>query len=378
MDRQAALQVQSVALEEALFVALELSDRKWMVAIGNRAGRISRHTLQGGDAKGLLALIDRVRARFGLSKQARVRSCYEAGRDGFWLHRFLLNHGIDNVVVDSASIEVSRRQRRSKTDRLDVQQLVHMLKRYEAGERGLWSVLRVPTEQQEDERRAHRERERLVLERGAHRARIKSLLVMHNLRLPRLGGKGWEQRVRALELGEHVQQELIRQGERLDLVCQQIGELEAQQRQGLEAAPLHDKQRALMQLQGIGLIGAWTLAAELFGWRRFANRRQLAGCVGLGNAPYSSGASQHDQGISKAGNRRVRRLMVELAWCWLRYQPDSALSRWFEQRFGAGAGRMRRIGIVALARRLLIALWRYLEHGLIPQGARLKAQPRPT
>lgn len=375
MERPAALQVQSVSVQSALYVALELSDKKWVVALGNSAGRVSRHTVGAGDAKGLLMLIERTRGRMGVCKQAALRCCYEAGRDGFWLHRWLLSQGIDNVVVDSASIEVNRRLRRAKTDRIDADQLLNMLKRYWAGERGLWSVLRVPTEQQEDERRAHRERERLVKERGAHQVRIKSLLVMHNVRLDRVGGKDWEKRVLALQLGEHVQQELIRQGQRLALVERQIGQLESQQRQALGGEPgwgPHQQQRQLMRLCGIGLIGAWTLVAELF-WRRFENRRQLAGCVGLGSSPYSSGDSQRDQGISKAGNRRVRTLMVELAWCWLKYQPHSALSQWFGQRFGAGGNRMRRIGIVALARRLLIALWRWLQHGVIPEGARLKA-----
>jgi transposase len=246
-----------------------------------------------------------------------------------------------------------------------------MLVRFDAGEKKVWSVLRVPSDAEEDARRPHRERERLVKERGAHIARIKSLLVMHNVRLKRIGGPGWAQRLKVLGLPARLRQELEREAERLALVDRQLRELEVEHAKWLAGEQACLKQRRLQRLRGVGPIGAWVLAGELFGWRTFNNRRELAGSVGLGASPYSSGSMQRDQGISKAGNRRVRTLMVELAWSWLRFQRDSALARWYRERFGQG-GRSRRIGIVALARRLLIALWRFVEHGVIPQGATLK------
>jgi transposase len=253
-----------------------------------------------------------------------------------------------------------------------------MLVRFESGEKRVWAVLRVPSEAEEDARRPHRERERLVKERRAHLVRIKSLLVLHNVRLKRIGGTGWAERLKALGLPARLREELVREAERLALVDRQIGQLEREQAKALQQAPgVQDpgliKQRRLQRLRGLGAIGAWVLVRELFGWRTFANRRQLAGSVGLGSSPYRSGSLERDQGISKAGNPRVRTLMVELAWSWLRYQPESLLSKWYAQRFAPGSGRSRRIGIVALARRLLIALWRYLEHGGIPEGAKLKA-----
>lgn len=373
-----ALQETSVTRVEKLFVSLELSDTKWHVAASDGA-RVSEYAVPAGDGAALLRVFERARDRFGLDKDLPIVSCYEAGRDGFWLHRFLERHGVANRVVDAASIEVNRRQRRAKTDRLDARKLLSMLIRFEAGERRLWAVLRVPREQDEDERRPHRERERLLKERGAHAARIKSLLVLHNVRLKRIGGAGWAERLRALELPVHLRAELEREAERLGLVEHQIGLLERKQAQRLAAArkvpvpqALWAKQRALQRLAAVGPIGAAVLVTELFGWREFNNRRELAGAVGLGSSPYRSGQLAHDQGISKAGNRRVRALLVELAWGWLRYQPASAIAQWFARRFGSGGARLRRIGIVALARRLLIALWRFVEHGVIPQGAKLK------
>jgi transposase len=290
------------------------------------------------------------------------------------LHRFLVGNGIGNIVIDASSIEVNRRQRRVKTDRVDGRKLLANLVRFDAGENNVWSVLRVPTEYEEDARRPHRERERLVSEQRAHVARIKSLLVMHNVRLKRVGGQGWQQRLEALGVPAKLRTELEREAERLALVDRQIAQLEREHAKALKASDTQAcaKQRCLRRLRGVGPIGAWTLVGELFGWRSFSNRRELAGSVGLGASPYDSGAVQREQGITKAGNRRVRTLMVELAWAWLRFQPDSALAKWYTERF-AGGGRSRRIGIVALARRLLIALWRFVEQGLIPQGAKLKA-----
>lgn len=375
MTNEVALQQGSVTRTAKLLVSLELANVKWRVAASDGGTRVREYTVRAGDGAGLLSVIERARARFGLGKEAPVLSCYEAGRDGFWLHRFLVANGIGNIVVDASSIEVNRRRRRAKTDRIDGRKLLANLVRFEAGEKKVWSVLRVPTQAEEDARRPHRERERLVKERRAHVARMKSLLVMHNVRLKRVGGQAWQQRLKALGLPPAVCAELEREGQRLGLVDQQIAQSEREHAQALKSSndEASAKQRCMQRLRGVGAIGAWVLVQELFGWRSFNNRRELAGCVGLGGSPYNSGSMERDQGISKAGNPRVRTLSVELAWSWLRFQPDSALAKWYMERFGRGSGRSRRIGIVALARRLLIALWRFVEHGVVPQGARLKA-----
>jgi transposase len=376
MERnQVALQGQSVTRRGKLFAALELANSKWRVTAGDGGTRVSEYVVAAGDGAGLLLVIERARLRFGLGKDAPVLSCYEAGRDGFWLHRFLIANGIGNVVVDAGSVEVNRRQRRAKTDRIDGRKLLSNLVRVDAGEKKVWSVLRVPSEADEDARRPHRERERLVKERRAHVARMKSLLVMQNVRIKRVGGRGWPQRLEALGLPASLRAELEREAERLALVDQQIGQLQREHAKALAASDEQacEKQRRLQRLRAVGRIGAWTLVCELFGWRTFNNRRELAGSVGLGGCPHNSGTMEREQGISKAGNPRVRTLMVELAWAWLRFQGESALAKWYMERFSRSGGRSRRIGIVALARRLLIALWRFVEHGVIPQGAKLKA-----
>ena len=329
--------------------------------------------MSAGAQADVLACIGKARRRCGLAASALVHSCYEAGRDGWWLHRWLREQGIDNIVVDSASIEVNRRARRAKTDRLDGDKLLTMLLRHHAGER-VWSVLHEPTAADEDARRVHRELERLLRERIAHTNRIGSLLVLHNLR-PQLiiGGRDWAawwERHRA-QVPPLLGAEIERESARLALVKQQIRTLETARREELAAGkqPLVTQLDAVARHWTAGRLGA---VKELFGWRRFANRRELAGCLGLVPTPYASGDSQIDQGISKAGNRRARALLVELAWKWLSLQPTSALTEWFNRRFAAAGKRMRRVGIVALARRLAIALWRYLQNGEIPAGATLK------
>jgi transposase len=250
-----------------------------------------------------------------------------------------------------------------------------MLVRYVGGEKRVWRVVRVPSVEQEDERRVHRELERLKRERNAHVNRIGSLAVLHNVRLQGVGARGWSEHLEQLkgQLPGALWAEIERESVREKLVREQIVALEQARKEQLKVmlergGPLV----ALFKLRAIGLQSAWVLVRELFGWRQFNNRRELAACVGLNPSPYDSGASQREQGISKAGNRRVRALLVEIAWYWLRYHPHSALSEWFKRRFGGAGKRMRRIGIVALARRLLIALWRYVEHGVVPDGAQLK------
>ena len=356
-----------------LYLSFELGDKRWTLTLSDGRRGPSRYTVSAGDQADVLDCIAKARGRYRLPASVPVHSCYEAGRDGWWLHRWLRAQGIDNIVVDSASIEVNRRARRAKTDRLDGDKLLAMLLRHHAGER-VWSVLHEPTAEDEDARRAHRELERLPHERIAHTNRIGSLLVLHNLR-PQvtIGGRDWAawwERHRG-QVPPLLRAEIERQSTRLALVKQQIRALETARRDEL-AAGQQPLVAQLTRLRAIGPKGAWVLVKELFGWRRFANRRELAGCLGLVPTPYASGDSQIDQGISKAGNRRARALLVELAWKWLSLQPTSALTEWFNRRFAAAGKRMRRVGIVAVARRLAIALWRYLQTGEIPAGATLK------
>jgi transposase len=362
-----------------LYLAFELGEVEWKLAFTIGVGQKPR--LRAMPARNLAQLqeeIAKAKKRFGLAPDASVRSCYEAGRDGFWLHRYLSAQGVDNSVADSASIEVNRRQRRAKTDRLDAGKLVNLLLRYHGGERKVWSVVRVPDAADEDARQLHRELEELKDERTMHVNRIKGLLSSQGLAVAAVGKDfaAWLAAARLWDgaaVPRDLQVRLLRELERLQLLDRQIKELEQERRQRIrrDDTPHIDQVRSLMSLWGVGFNGAWVLVYELFAWRRFANRKQVGSCVGLTPTPYQSGDSRREQGISKAGNRRLRRLLVELAWCWLRWQPDSALSCWYLRRFGAGNGRSRKVGVVALARKLLIALWRYLERGELPPGARL-------
>ncbi|NVI09651.1 IS110 family transposase [Paraburkholderia youngii] len=369
-----ALRGQNTTAGGRLYMSFELGEKSWKLSLGDGQRAPSRCTVAAGDTTAVLTAIANARARCHLGANAPVYSCYEAGRDGFWLYRWLTGQGIANLVVDSASIEVNRRARRAKTDRLDSDKLLSMLIRYHSGERRVWAVARIPTTKQEDDRRLHRELERLRQERTAHTNRIRSLLVLHNLRVRYVGGRIWTHwwnRQRDL-LAHGLRAEIDRECERLALVRQQIRSLEVQQERQVRSGA-HPGMALLAQLAGIGTGSAWTLVRELFGWRQFHNRRELAGCLGLTPTPYASGTSDVELGISKAGNRRCRWLMVELAWSWLRLQPGSQLSHWFNERFAGAGKRLRRIGIVALARRLAIALWRFLEHGEIPEGTILKS-----
>lgn len=370
---QTAPQCKDAVSQCDLYAGFELADKKWKLSLSDGRRGPSRYTVDAGDTLAVLECLTKARTRCGLSAQCKVHSCYEAGRDGWWLHRWLIEQGIDNIVVDAASIEVNRRARRAKTDRLDGDKLLVMLLRHHAGER-VWSVLREPSAEAEDERRTHRELGRLMHERIAHTNRIGSLLVLHNMR-PHIiiGGRDWAAwwEHHGTQVPPLLRAEIERESARLKLVKDQIKVLEAARRQEIEDGKQPLVQQ-LVQLRAIGPKGAWVLVKELFGWREFANRRELAGCVGLAPTPYASGDSEIEQGISKAGNRRIRAMLVEQAWKWLQLQPDSALTQWFNRRFASGGKRMRRVGIVALARRLVIALWRYLKHGEIPAGAVLK------
>lgn len=370
---QATQRSKEPAKKGDLFISFELSDKSWKLTAGDGGTSVSRHTVAAGDQAGVADAIVRAGKRLRTSARARVHSCYEAGRDGWWLHRWLGELGVDNIVVDAASIEVNRRARRAKTDRLDGDKLLTMLVRHHRGEH-VWSVVREPTPRQEDERREHREFERLTHERTSHTNRIGALLVLHNLRPNvRIGGRDWSNwwSAHCEALGQKLRAEIERELARLELVKQQVRQIEATRRAEVHYGRQPTVAR-LMQLVGVGERGACVLAHEIFGWRHFSNRRELAGCLGVAPTPYASGDSHVEQGISKAGNRRSRTLLTELAWCWLRLQPDSSLTKWFNERFARGGARMRRIGVVALARRLAIALWRFVRDGVLPDGARMK------
>ena len=373
------LQSKDNANDPVLYMAMELSNKKWKLGFSN-GEKMRVKTIDAGDWDALQAEIERAKTKLNCAANCRVVSCYEAGRDGFWIHRALIAEGIESHVLDSASIEVSRRKKQAKTDRIDVAALLRLLTRYMNGEKAALHCIRIPTVSEEDDRRLTRERERLLRERGSHRARIKSLLIAHGIRLakmsdlPRLLPTA-KAAVIGYELPADLKAELGREYERYALVNQQVKQLEQLQleRAESEGLPAMRNIQQLRSLRGVGWQSSWGLSMEFFNWRQFKNGKQVGACAGLTPTPYDSGDSTREQGISKAGNKRIRKLMVELAWLWLRYQPHSALSQWFEQRFGSGGKRMRRIGIVALARKLLIALWHYLEHGVLPQGAVLKA-----
>jgi transposase len=363
-----------------LYVAFELSEREWKLAFTTGLGQRPRHrTMPAGDLARLEAELTRAKARFALPAATPIRSCYEAGRDGFWLHRALTARGIVNVIVDAASIEVNRRQRRAKADRLDAEKLVEMLQRFHAGERRVWHVVHVPSEAEEDRRHLERERGTLIQEQTRLRNRVQGLLATHGVRLALRGEvlarlaavRRWD----GTPLPAGLRARVEREWQRLVTVAAALRALAAERRRALQTAETRATQMAqqLMQLKAVGEVGAWTLATEMFAWRAFANRRQVACLVGLTPTPYQSGTQARELGIAKQGNPRLRALLVELAWLWLRYQPASALSQWYRTRFGSGGPRLRRIGIVALARKLVIALWRYVETHTLPEGAMMKA-----
>jgi transposase len=382
MENQTALGKENSA--EFLYFAFELSRKKWKLGFSDgKAPQARQVTISAGDLKACREEIEKAKQRFGLKGSVVIRSCYEAGREGFWLHRALTEMGIDNMVVDASSIEVNRRQRRAKTDRMDVEKLDRQLIRYWRGEHDVWRVVRVPSPEAEDSRQLHRELETLKEEKKQHRVRIQSLLYTQGIDV-----KAGPQFLKKLEglhcwnekpIPPQMKQRIVGEYHRLQLVQAQIGEAKKKQAQQVKAGAKDaaiKKVQMLQQLIGIGMGSSWVFVMELFGWRQFQNRRELAGAVGLTPTPYNSGDSVREQGISRAGNRRVRKLLIEIAWCWLRLQPNSKLSRWYKQRFAGGGARMRRIGIVAMARRLVIDLWRYVEFGMVPEGARLRVANR--
>jgi transposase len=365
--------------QNVLYLAMELSNSKWKLFSSNGA-KIRSKSIDARDLEALSKEIKAAKERLQLNESDQVISCYEAGRDGFWIHRHLTGLGVDNLVVDAGSIEVDRRMRRAKTDRIDGKMLLRKLIAYCDGDKQVWSVVRVPSMAEEDARRIHRELERLKKERTAHRNRIRSLLVLHGVAVVNFREfVPWLGQVRCFDgqrLPPELCSELEREYERMQIVEDQIKGIEKRQREDVSAMETEQMRKVamLMMLKGIGELSSWVYVMEFFGWRQFSNRGEVGAASGLCPTPFASGKMDREQGISKGGNHRVRALAIEIAWSWIRYQPHSELTRWFVKRFANGGKRMRRVGIVAVARRLLIDLWRFLEHGRIPEGAQYNAE----
>ena len=369
--------------EQTLHAALELSKNSWLLAIQS-PGRDnpSLHPIRGGDADGLIAKLDAARDRqANVSGQVpKVVLCYEAGYDGFWLARFLEQRGIECLVMEPASLQVNRKARRVKTDRIDVEKMLRTLIAWCRGERHVCSMVVIPSVEEEDLRRSHRERDRLVRERTAHINRIKGLLFGQGIR-----GINVKRHYKTLvpadlvtrdgrPLPERLAREIAREIERLALLQEQLREIERERDLAPTSCPdTERKRRQLLRLDGIGVASASVLTREVY-YRQFANRGQVASYLGVTPSAYDSGESRRSQGISKAGNSLARTVMIQVAWMWIKHQPESELTKWFRRRTEGQSKRMRRVMIVALARKLAIALWRYLETGLIPEGAILKAK----
>jgi transposase len=370
----------TVSHNGTVFIAIELSQKTWLVTLHSPdRDRISRHKLDGGDHAGLLVLIEQVRTRAAkkLGAMPAVTSCYEAGYDGFWLHRLLEAAGITNFVFDAASIAVEQRTRRAKTDRIDGELLLRTLMAHMRGEPRVVRIVRVPSLAQEDARRASRERDRLITEQTAHTNRIKALLRLVGMAVGNPRRRNWlvwlerQRDWQGQPLPPHVLAEVKREHARLMLVREQLATLE--QTQAAEVpTPMTERGDLLQRLKALGPAFTATLVNEVF-YKDFRNRREVASYCGLTPSPWKSGGIDHEQGISKAGNHRARLKAIELAWLWLRHQPNCALSRWFRTRTANAGKRARRIAIVALARKLIVALWRYLTTGLVPEGATMKA-----
>jgi transposase len=374
----------TASFDSTLVLALELSGKSWeMGAIVPGVARRPRRRLAPRDMPALLHQIERWKTearQHGRNVQRTVLT-YEAGRDGFWIARYLLARGVEVQVMHPASIPVERRGRRTKTDGIDLDMLLRTLLAWLRGEPRVCAMVRIPDAAEEDLRRPERERERLVSERIALENRIENLLCLHGIsgfkpRLRRAAERLAELRTYAGDpLPRKLFEELRRLLARHRLLSEQLAEIEAARAAVVaEAAsdPMVQRIQTLARLFGLGLTTATTLVREIF-CRRFADRRALAGFVGLSGTPFNSGGTQREQGISKNGNPRVRRILLQLTWRWLRFQPDSALSRWFAERAAGGRGRIRQVMAVAVARKLLVALWRYVETGELPAGARLTA-----
>jgi transposase len=368
----------------AIFVSMELSRSTWLVTSLSPGGgeKMSKHSVRSGDITGLLERFARLRAK----AQARTGKTFpviviqEAGPDGFWIHRVLENEGIESHVVDAASILISRRRRRAKTDRIDGETLVRTLLAYKRGEPRVCAMVEAPTPEEEDRRRICRERKTLVAERVEHANRIKGLLFAQGISGYEPLRRDRRRRLEELTTGDgrplpvHLKAQICRELDRLELLLGQLKAVEAERDALLEpeSEQAPTPAQMLARLRGIGPEFAAVLWSEgLF--RSFRNRRQVAAYAGLAPTPWQSGSVDHEQGVSKSGNPRLRTTMIQLAWLWLRHQPKSALSLWFQERVKRNGGRMKKTTIVALARKLLIALWKFSTSGVVIEGAVMKA-----
>jgi transposase len=361
-----------------LYVALELGSKEWLLTMSTAPdAKRQRARVRPGDCEAIQRVLAAATGRGGLGADAPVRSCYEAGRDGFWPHRLLTQLGVTNLVVDSSSIEVSRRARRAKTDRLDGEKLVRLLLRHWGGERDMWHVVHVPSREVEDARHASRGLTTLQADRTRYRNRMHSLLALHGVPRLRIDAR-FPDRLAAVTdwagapLPVGVQARLLTTWRLLQSVEGERQQARRMERQQVRVTAAPSMAQQLARLRGVAARSATVLAQELFR-RELRNRRQVGALTGLVSAPYDSGTKRIDQGLARSGLPAVRRVAVEIAWAWLRYQPTSALTQWYHVRFGGGGAVMRRIGIVALARRVIIALWRYVTQGIVPEGALLKA-----
>jgi transposase len=379
--------VESAISIRRIFVAIELSKSTWVVAIQPpTVDEVSLFRIPGGDIEKLFVLLDQVRHRSGEADE--ICACYEAGYDGFWIHRALTARGVASTVLDSASIQVSRRGRRVKTDRTDAESLVRVLMALYRGEHQVAKIVRVPSPEEEDDKRLLRSRGDLLRDRIRHTNRIRGLLNLQGVRHIDPNRPNWEAALLNLKTGDgrsfprQLMREIRREAKLLGTIMRTLKEVDAEiagmirdalkRRHPAQRGQSHPIAKRLANIRGVGQQTAGILATEVF-YRKFQNRREVASYVGLTPTPYNSGAVVRDQGISKAGNRRARTIAIELAWIWLRSQPESELSRWFHGRVGDTRGRVRRIAVVALARKLIVALWRFLESGVIPEGAAITA-----
>ncbi len=365
-----------------IFASLELSRSRWLVTVMMPGGdKMSKYSVPGGDGGALLGLLARLRARAErhAASPVSIVTIQEAGFDGFWIHRLLQANGIESHVVEPASIAVPRRHRRAKTDAIDGEALLRTLMAFKRGEPRVCSMVVPPSPEAEDRRRLSRERRTLIKERIGHINRIKGLLAAQGIADYEPMRRDRRERLEDLRTGDgrplppRLKAEIGRELERLELLGRQIAAVEAERGALVqEEAPAQTPAGLLMRLRGIGPEFAAVLWLEgLF--RRFENRRQVAAYAGLAPSPWQSGTVRGEQGISKSGNPRLRTTAIELAWLWLRHQPETALSRWFRERVRSDRGRVRRVSIVALARKLLVALWRFVTDGVVPEGATIKA-----
>ena len=375
--------VQTTSSSAVLMLAFELGEESWLLGFSTGLGQeVLRRKLTSRDTQTVLNEIARARKKLGLGREVRVVSCYEAGREGFWLDRFLEAHGIENLVMDSASIEVNRRKKRAKTDRLDVVKLVGLLARHLAGEKKVFSIVAVPSVEQEDLRQIGRELKLLKKDRTRISNRMKGLLANQGLVIDRRKALGEQLKRLRLWNGEplpaHLQERLDHYAEDFAYHTERIRCLEHKRRELMRArgSAAVEKVWRLFSLRGVGIESSWIQGTEFFGWREFHNGKQVGSLAGLTPTPFDSGTKAREQGIGKDGSRWVRGVQIEQAWSWLRFQPESELSKWYERRFGHGSKRLRKIGIVALARKLLIALWHWVEHGVVPEGAMFKTKLR--